>query len=212
MQQPRPTKHRSDVHLARKLWHFSGVMLIFMIYQRVTPIVAQQLITFVAAIGIILDILRLQIPALNRALIKAFMPFMREHEHHRFAGTTYLLLGASIIIWIFPTEITSLVLLFVGIADPLASYFGIRFGRDRLIGKKTLQGTIAAFATCTLIATFYFFTMNIMTERLLIVSLLAGFIGAISELIPIFNLDDNLVFPLLSSILLYGLFFVFGGF
>ena len=43
------------------------------------------------------------------------------------------------------------------------------------------------------------------------VALLAGLIGAFSELVPIGKLDDNFVFPVLSATLLTGLLKLFGG-
>ena len=51
-----------------------------------------------------------------------------------------------------------------------------------------------------------------MTERLFLVSMVSGLIGAFSELIPIGKLDDNFSFPILTAILLYGTFILFGGF
>lgn len=51
-----------------------------------------------------------------------------------------------------------------------------------------------------------------MIDRILIVSILSGLIGAFAELIPIFKLDDNFTFPVVSSIGLWLLFYLFGGF
>ncbi len=137
---------------------------------------------------------------------------MREHERHGFAGTTYLLLGVLIIIAFFPKPVCILSLLFLAVADPLASLVGILYGKDKICGPKSLQGSSAAFSACTVIAGIYFFTHHLMIDRLVIVSLLAGVIGAISELIPIFNIDDNLTFPIVSSGFLHALFWLFGGF
>ncbi|MCC6137379.1 MAG: hypothetical protein IT287_02015 [Bdellovibrionaceae bacterium] len=51
-----------------------------------------------------------------------------------------------------------------------------------------------------------------MIEHIYIVTLLSGFIGAFSEVLPLFKLDDNFVQPVVNAILLYGLFYIYGGF
>ena len=78
------------------------------------------------------------------------------------------------------------------------------------MGLKSIQGTIAAFVVCA-VATFSFIVYyNYLSERVIVVSLIAGLIGALAELIPIGKLDDNFTLPLLSAIGLSLLFFFFG--
>ncbi len=148
---------------------------------------------------------------MNRVLMLLFRPFMRENERKRLAGLGYMMAGLLIIILIFPPVVVSLALLFLAVADPVASYFGIRFGKDKLIGEKSVQGSLAAFISCFLLSLIYFYAMNLMHERMFIVCLLSALIGAFAELVPVFKLDDNFVFPVVSSTLLTGLFYLFGG-
>lgn len=204
-------KRRSDLHLARKIWHFSGVITIAIFYHNLSRANAIQWISFIAFLFILIDILRLQSPKLNTSVISVLRPIMRENERNNLAGTTYLLLGTFFIIALFPASIVKLSLFFLAVADPVASYFGIKFGKDKIIGSKSLQGTVAAFISCTIISALYFFSQNLMTERLLIVSVLGGLIGAISELLPVGKLDDNFTIPVSSAIMLWGLLELFGG-
>ena len=157
------------------------------------------------------DVIRLKVPAMNRLFTWIFRPVMRETELQRVSGATSMLAGVTLIILIYPKVSVLLALLFLATADPLASYFGIRYGRDKLIGEKSVQGSFAAFTACFVLAIAYFWAGDLMMERLFIVSLLAGLIGAVSELTPIGRLDDNFVFPVLSATLLTGLLYVFGG-
>lgn len=205
-------KRRSDIHWARKIWHFSGVMLIIVLYHNLSRPLALQLITFFACLFIAVDLLRKHIPSLNEVLLSIFHPVMRENEAKSTAGISYLLAGAFLVIYLFPKNIATIAFLFLAIADPLASYVGLQHGKDKLIGSKSLQGFIAAFIACSLISGIYFMTHNLMIDRLIIVTLISGLIGAFSELVPVLNLDDNLTFPLLSSIGLWFVFFLFGGF
>jgi len=204
-------KQRSDVHIARKLWHLFGVLAIIIIYHNVSRTISIQLITFVTCLSFALDILRRHLPTMNQALISVFRPIMRKHEYNSLNGTTYLLIGTSIVIFLFPKPIVTLSLLFLAIADPVAGYVGVLYGHDKIMGQKSLQGFIAAFISCTIIAAVYYFNHNLITDRILIVSIISGLIGAFSELIPIFKLDDNLTFPPISATCLWTIFYLFGG-
>lgn len=102
-------------------------------------------------------------------------------------------------------------MLFLCFGDPIASYFGIRFGKDKLVGNKTLQGTMAGFVVCTLVALVYYYYNNIMLDRVLIVAPISGLIGALAELVPVGKMDDNFTFPVISATCLYILFGLFGG-
>lgn len=202
---------RNDIHLARRLWHFSGVMAVFAAYWLLDKPKANWVATAGTVICVGLDLARLYVPKLNRFLIIFFAPFMRKSEMRKLTGISSLLIGVTLIIWIYPKRVGLLAILFLAVADPLASYCGIRFGRDKLVGNKSVQGTFAAFLACFALAMVYLLGLHLMTERLFIVCLLAALIGAASELIPVFGLDDNLVFPVLSATGLTGLFYVFGG-
>ena len=205
-------KTRSQVHTARKLWHSVGVLMIIIIYHNVNRSTALQLMSLATALFVIMDLLRQQLPQLNKLLITVFHPIMRDHEKINLAGTTYLLLGSLVIMILFPQSIVILSLLFLGFADPIASYVGILYGKDKILGNKSLQGTFAAFVCCSVIATLYYFFHNMMTERLLVVGVISGLIGALAELIPIGKIDDNFSFPIVSASCLWGLFYLFGGF
>lgn len=205
-------KARNDIHLARRLWHVCGVLGIFLLYWQIQPRTAAFLALFVGGSLCVFDFARLYIPALNRIFLWIFKPVMRENERTRISGLTSMMAGIALIIFIYPKNVVLLALLYLAFADPLASYFGIRFGKDKLVGNKSLQGSFAAFAACFVLSVIFFNALDLMRERLFIVSLLGALIGAASELIPIGRMDDNFLFPVLSATGLAGLFYVFGGF
>jgi dolichol kinase len=202
---------RNDIHLARRLWHFTGVMCVFVLYWMIDKPKANWVATICTVVFLSFDVARLYLPKLNRFLILFFAPFMRKSELRKLSGVSSLLLGITIVIWAYPKRVGLLAVLFLAVADPLASYCGIRFGRDKLVGHKSVQGTFAAFLACFALSMIYLLSLHLMTERVFIVCLLAALIGAASELVPVFGLDDNLVFPVLSATGLTGLFYVFGG-
>lgn len=205
-------KNKSDLHILRKLWHFLGVMFIAFVYYRVSHSTAIQIMALAAALFTTVDLLRKQLPTLNHALIKIFMPIMRESESHQIAGMTYLLNGVLIILLIFPKAVVLLTLLLLGTSDPMASFVGLKYGKDKILANKTLQGSLAAFAISAVISALYFYITNTMLDRLMIVSLLSGLVSTFSELIPIRKIDDNFTFPILCAMGLWGIYYLFGGF
>jgi diacylglycerol kinase (CTP) len=201
-------KNRSDLHIARKVWHVTGVFTmfagwVFMPYWLSIALLSIGWLAFVPA-----DILRQRNTHLNRKVSALFRPIMRNSELNRLAGTTYLLSGALLIALFFNRGIVSLSLLFLAFADPIASYIGIKYGKDKIFGHKSVQGFVAAFVVCTFLC-FTFLFYNELPDHILVASLLAGLIGALAELIPIGKVDDNFTMPVLSAIGLSLLFYFF---
>jgi dolichol kinase len=203
-------KKRSDIHLARKIWHVVGVSGIFLAYVLLPEMISSLILAAAVVIFLPIDFLRHKYPALNDWMVHAFKPIMRTHEVHRIAGTTYLLSGVSVIVAFFPRPVVALTLLFLAFADPIASLVGIKYGKDKVFGHKSVQGFMAAFVVCALATSIYLTYHNIIFDRVIIVSLLAGLIGALAELVPIGKIDDNFTLPVLSGAGLYILFYLFG--
>jgi dolichol kinase len=71
---------------------------------------------------------------------------------------------------------------------------------------------MAAFFVCTGVTFLFLLYHNYLIDRIIIVSLFAGLVGAFAELIPVGKLDDNLTLPVMSAIGLTVLFYFFGFF
>lgn len=204
-------KNRSDLHVARKIWHMSGVFTMFAAWVFLPYWASMSILIISWLLFVPLDFFRQNNPEFNRSLTGLFRPIMRSSELNRLAGTTYLLTGALIITLFFNKGVVAMSLLFLAFADPIASYVGIKYGKDKLFGHKSVQGFIAAFLVCTTLCYLYLF-YNQIQEYIFIVSLMAGFVGALAELIPIAKLDDNFTMPVVSSVGLSVLFYFFGYF
>ncbi|UXR64963.1 hypothetical protein EZJ49_01700 [Bdellovibrio bacteriovorus] len=210
--QPVDLKKRSDIHYARKIWHMSGVFAMFLAYVYLPPAVSMIILMVAWSLFVPFDFLRLKYPALNDWAMHAFKPIMRQSEVKKLAGTTFLLSGVLIVDVLFPRPIVALTLLFLAFADPIASYFGILYGKDKIFGHKSIQGFMAAFFVCAAVTFIYLIYHNYLMDRLIVVSLFAGLVGAFAELIPVAKLDDNLTLPLMSAVGLTILFYFFGFF
>jgi len=205
-------KKKSDIHWARKIWHMGGVSIIAYIYSVIPEHWSLILLTALWMVAVPFDIVRLRWPALNDFALHLLGPIMRQSEVNKIAGTTYLVTGVTLVAFLFPRDIVLLTLLFLAFADPIASYFGIRFGKDKILGQKSLQGTLAAFFVCAMLSFAFLSFHDLLMDRLVVVSLMSGLIGALAELIPIWKLDDNLTLPLVSATALSILFTLFGAF
>lgn len=202
-------KKRSDIHWLRKVWHLTTVSAIAIGFSYLPFQTSISLLVVAWLLFVPLDFWRQKSSAVNELLIHLFRPIMRDSEKNSWAGTSYLLTGVLLIAVIFPTNVVKLSLWFLAFADPVASYFGIRYGRDKIFGQKSLQGSLAAFLVCTIVTAVFLNLHSLLADRVLVFSLIGGLIGALSELIPIGNLDDNLTLPILSSVFLTLLFFMF---
>lgn len=203
-------KKRSDIHWARKIWHVTTVFSMFAIHQ-MAPLSYSWIILGVSWILFIsLDFYRQKNSAFNDLVVHFFKPVLRTGEVNKLAGTSYLLTGVALVLLLFPKPIVSLTLLYLAFADPIASYIGIRYGKDKLLGQKTIQGFVAAFVVCFICSFIFLYSAPIPADRLIAFGLLSGLVGALAELIPIGKLDDNLTLPILSGIGLYILYYLFG--
>jgi dolichol kinase len=208
----RPIKERHDLHISRKIFHNLGILSILVVYHNLSYQNAIQLsLLFTVAITAF-DFLRLKTNFFSDVTMKLFRRVMRENELNEWSATTYLMYGVSIVVLIFPREVATLALGLLAFGDPISSIVGVQYGKDKILGNKSLQGTLAGFVTCTIVSGLFYYSKGIMLERIVLVSILSGLIGAISELIPVGKLDDNLSFPVIAACLLFGLFSVFGGF
>ena len=203
-------KKRSDLHLARKIWHMSGVFAMFLVWNLAAPATSMLLLSLGCIVFVVGDVLRSRIPALNEFVVFAFKPIMRESEVHRIAGTSYLLTGVMVCALVFPHEVVSVTLLFLGFADPIASFVGILYGKDKIFGQKSLQGTLAGYVVCVVAGASFLFAKDLPVDRIIVFSFVAGLVGALSELIPVAGLDDNFTMPVISASGLSVLFYIFG--
>lgn len=191
---------RTDVHWARKIWHMSGVFTMFLAYQFMPFWLSLSILILAWLAFVPADLLRQNNPVLNRRLISWFKPIIRKCEVDRISGSSYLITGVLIIDCLFAREVVSIALLFLAFADPIASFFGIKFGKHKIFGGKSLEGFLAGYVVCVICSFAYLYALGFEAQRILIFSLCAGLIGAISELLTFWDLDDNFTLPILSSI------------
>lgn len=193
---------RSDLHILRKLWHIStGSLGLYLFFQSTETIRFWAIVVLAIAItGFAIDLFRTRVPAFNSIFIKVAGPLMRRSEREGLSGLPFYALGVSLSLFFYSRDIAILSVMFLVFSDPLSSFFGVLYGKDKILPNKSLQGAVAGFFTCYIITLFY--TMNNATvgTQILTFSLIAGLIGSASELISAYNIDDNLTIPVVSGL------------
>lgn len=108
-----------------------------------------------------------------------------------------------------PRELVVLALLYLAWCDPAAGIVGRKYGgslvKHRFFNGKSVEGFAAAFLVGTLITGFMLtvpVTVEFSNIRILFLSFYGGFIAALSEVISVPSIDDNLMMPLTALTLL----------
>jgi diacylglycerol kinase (CTP) len=193
---------RSDLHILRKVWHIltGSVGLFIFINSSLSQRFWAFVILGIATSGFLIDFVRNKVPLINKIVIRVIGPLMRRSERDGVSGLPFYALGISLSLFFFSRDIAIVSTMFLVISDPLSSFFGVLYGKDKLLPNKSLQGAVAGFFTCYLITLFYAMNTTTLGSHLLVFSIVAGVIGAASELVSAFNIDDNLTIPVLSGL------------
>jgi dolichol kinase len=175
------------------LYLVSG-LLIAPPYDRLPVLV---LLTLFIGVMVWLESWRFRNPKVNRWLFEHFRGYTKEKERAKISTTTLFLASALITIVAFPRGIAIAALLFLTVGDPVAEIIGVNYGRIKILGGKTLEGTIAGFLACLLAA-----SPLLLLERLDLspVALLIGAAAAaVTELFTL-RVDDNFTVPIGSGL------------
>lgn len=128
------------------------------------------------------------VPLLSRFTLK----MSRSNEtNHFITAPVFLSVGIILVLLIFPRNIAFASIANVAVGDPLAAYFGARFGRTH-VGRKSLEGF--AIGTCASFA----LTLFLVPPS---IGVIGSVVGMILELAGV--LDDNLTIPLGSGTAMY---------
>ncbi len=204
---------RSDLHVARKVWHLFGGVLISSIYWFAGLDRAGAVTVLGVCLGwnLILETLRLRSPTFNQKFMRVAAPIMRSSEIDRVSAVPYYLASAILAIAIFPKTVAVLSILFLAAGDPLASTFGILFGKygKRFSNGKSLIGTLAGVVTCSLVTLFVLRGLQVPYPQVLFLSLVGGLAGGLAEHLPL-EVDDNFSIPVVSGFILWLAFIVAG--
>jgi diacylglycerol kinase (CTP) len=203
---------RSDLHLARKIWHMGmGLVIAFIYMSGLSRSASVIVLGSFLGLDLLVETARLRIPSFNESVMRFWGPIMRSCEVNRFSGVPYYLSASILAIGIFPKAIAILSILYLACGDPIASLFGILHG-DRSVrfsNGKSLVGTLAGVITCMLATFVYLKTLSLSDGVIIPVMLLGGIAGGAAELLPL-EIDDNFSIPVVSGFILWLGFILLG--
>ena len=182
-------------HIGRKLYHlFGGLGLLSLYYLlgRQNALVCYGLLFMVV---LAVDITRLRVPAFNQFIQTRLSSFIRKNEANKITGTAPYVLGIGLTLLFYRTDIATAAICFLAFGDVAATTVGERYGRTKIVGDKSLEGTLA-FAV---IAVASGLALTVAGVRLAPGLIVAGaMVAAGVELVPL-RVNDNLVIPVVSG-------------
>ena len=192
----RPTNYMRNVYHVG-----SALMLIGLIQFVLTPWVMIWMALGFAAAGWILELVRWLAPASNKYISAPWKAFIHPDEHWRINSATWLVSALLFLALSFDPLVCTIAVAVLGFADPAAALIGRRFGRTRLHGNRTLEGSTAfvVVGTAAGLAVIAAFAPELALWRGACVALCAALPAAIAELYST-RLDDNLTVPVCAGI------------
>ncbi|MEC8051507.1 MAG: SEC59/DGK1/VTE5 family protein [Myxococcota bacterium] len=124
----------------------------------------------------------------------------RPHELHNITAATWYALAMVIGVYFFPQHAVEAGALVLGIGDPIASIVGKTWGKTKVWGEKSLEGSLGFFGVATLALAFYFTVIagGYSLTMVALASVLVALAGPLTELFS-GRIEDNFSIPLASG-------------
>lgn len=179
--------------LLRKSIHLSGLILpvIYLFLDKPTMLVLMGILT---GFALAVELMKWLFPPFGEFFFQIFASLLRTHERKgAITGATYYLISAFLCIFLFAKTLAIVCIFFMILGDMAAALVGKKWGRTKLLGSKSLEGSAACFIVCVAIA---------LVQLNPIIAIIGAFVATIVELIPV-PIDDNLTVPLVSGAVMH---------
>ena len=179
--------------LRRKGIHLAGLILpvIYLLLDKPTMLI---LIGTATGFALTVELMKWLSRRFSKLFFQIFASLLRTHERKgAMTGATYYLISAFLCIFFFPKTIAIVCIFFMILGDLAAALVGKMWGRTKLLGKKSLEGSAACFVVCAAIA-----LVNLNP----VIAIIGASVATIVELMP-FPIDDNLTVPLVSGAVMH---------
>jgi len=181
---------RPKTELRRKYIHLIG-LVVPVLYWATNQWVTLCFVAFFLLLFIAAEFYRMRhgIPKEAEAIAK---PLMRPQEKRGIGGHVFFAAGAFIAVLVYSKEIAITSILISVLADGGAAIAGSMWGRHKLVGKKTLEGSLTLFLIAIALAAW-------LVEPLL-AALAGAIVAACVELLP---MNDNLTVPIAAGLAMH---------
>ncbi|MCA9514257.1 MAG: hypothetical protein KC635_04885 [Myxococcales bacterium] len=190
-------------NLARNAFHVSMALIGVFLYELVLDRTGVLIVTASLLAGFVaLDVSRRLSPRFNERLVQGvFGAISRPGEAHQIPAATWYLLALFLGCLLLPQHGIELGTLVLGLGDPAASLVGKRFPQPKLLGEKSLAGSLAFTAVAFVASLALLALVQPALGPLAMVGVAAGtaLAGAVAELLSGRGIDDNLTVPLVAG-------------
>ncbi len=191
---------RKTIHTGSIIIPVSAV-LVYRMYPVNGRIYLASALAVISIFFILFDILKARFRPFKSFILGVFGKVLRESElGGGMTAATIVFASASFTILVFRQEIAIAALVFLSLGDSSAALVGKHFGRIKLVGNRTLAGSLAALNTCLLASLAILWLSPQFGWKLTPMTLLVGAVVAtLSELFDL-PLDDNFRIPVFSAL------------
>ncbi len=179
--------------LMRKSIHLAGLTIpaIYLFLDKPTMLILVGLLT---GFAFTVELMKWCSPRFADLFFRILAPLLRSHERKgAVTGATYYLVSAFLCILFFVKTLAIVCIFFMVLGDMAAALVGKMWGRTKILGKKSLEGSTACFIVCVAIA---------LVKLNPIIAIVGAFVATLVELIPL-PIDDNLTVPLISGAVMH---------
>ncbi len=141
------------------------------------------------------DISRLSHRKVEKFMFSDLKYIFKKSEEGKFSSMTLFLLASFAIFLIFPRNISYLAFTFLVFGDMLSKIYGMRFGRKKLVGERTLEGTLSYLSGS--LGSGYIISLLMKIDIKILV--LGAILASLTELVSL-GIDDNFGVGLISGI------------
>lgn len=191
---------RKSIHLGSSIIPIA-VIIVYGLYPEDGRLYLSGILAVISIILLIFDFLKARYKPFKSFIMRLFGKILRENElEGGMTASTIVVASAAFTILVFREEIAVVVLLYLSLGDSAAALVGKHFGRIRLVGKRTLEGSLAALNTCLIVSLFALWVSPGFGWYLTPATLLVGsLVATMSELLYL-PLDDNFRIPVFAGL------------
>ena len=179
--------------LLRKSIHLSGLTLpvIYLFLDKPRMLIFVGVLT---GFAFIVELMKWLSSGFADLFFRILAPLLRSHERKgAVTGATYYLMSAFLCILFYAKTLAIVCIFFMVLGDMAAALVGKKWGRTKLLGSKSLEGSAACFIVCVAIA---------LVQLNPIIAVIGASVATFVELMP-FPIDDNLTVPLISGAVMH---------
>lgn len=183
------------MNLQRKAFHLLGLLfLLYLLGEKKTAIIV---VCVLLAIQVCIEVLRRTNNKFRERFSKIFAVMLRDHEKDALLGVTWFLAGMLISLFLYEKHVVIISSLFLTIGDSMADIVGSKYGKHKLVGKKSIEGSLGCLVFSLITGIIYGIIFGIP-----LIPIIAGAVAATLAEAFSFKLGDNMTMPIVSGLVM----------